>query len=93
MCIANNNILKIYRNIMKLLYWIIVLFIISFGILSQCSIREGFSSNYNSCIAKGYTKSFCVQTPTSAYGPSSCLCEDGKLGRIIPGFGGQCVCL
>jgi hypothetical protein len=81
---------------MKLFNWSIVLFIgsvvVLYNILSQRFIREGFSSNYNSCIAKGYSKSFCVQTPTSAYGPSSCLCEDGKLGRIIPGFGGQCVC-
>lgn len=78
--------------IMKLFYWVIVLFIVLCIIFSPPSIREGFSSSYNSCIANGYTKSFCVQTPTSAYGPSSCLCEDGKLGRIIPGFGGQCVC-
>jgi hypothetical protein len=85
---------------MKLSNWSIVLVVVSFivsitilyNISSQSFIREGFSSNYNSCIAKGYSKSFCVQTPTSTYGPSSCLCEDGKLGRIIPGFGGQCVC-
>ena len=81
---------------MKHFNWSIVLFIgsviVLYNILSQRFIREGFSSNYNSCIAKGYSNSFCDQTPTSAYGPSSCLCEDGKLGRIIPGFGGQCVC-
>jgi len=81
---------------MKPFNWGIVLFMVSIAILYNISfqslIREGFSSNYNSCIAKGYSKSFCVQTPTSVYGPSSCLCEDGKLGRIIPGFGGQCVC-
>lgn len=80
------------ENIMKLLYWVVILFIVLFVVFSPSSIREGFSSNYNSCIAKGYTKSFCVQTPTSTYGPSSCLCDDGKLGRIIPGFGGECVC-
>ena len=80
---------------MKPFHWsILFLFIIVlFSIFSPSNILEGFSSSkFDSCRAKGYSKEFCVQTPTSAYGPSSCLCQDGKLGRFIPGFGGQCVC-
>jgi hypothetical protein len=87
---------KIKRyNIMKPFQWsILFLFVIVlFSIFSQSYILEGFSSSkFDSCRAKGYSKDFCVQTPTSAYGPSSCLCEDGKLGRFVPGFGGKCVC-
>lgn len=87
---------KIKRyNIMKPFQWsVLFLFaIVLFSIFSQNKITEGFSSSmFDSCRSKGYSKEFCIQTPTSAYGPSSCLCEDGKLGRFIPGFGGQCVC-
>jgi hypothetical protein len=91
-----DDLKKIKRyNIMKPFHWsILFLFIIVlFSIFSPSNILEGFSSSkFDSCRAKGYSKEFCVQTPTSAYGPSSCLCQDGKLGRFIPGFGGQCVC-
>jgi hypothetical protein len=77
---------------MKPLHWSI-LFLFIIVLFSIFSLKEGFSpAKLDSCLAKGYSKEFCVQTPTSAYGPSSCLCEDGKLGRFIPGFGGQCVC-
>lgn len=80
---------------MKPFQWsILFLFIIIlFSIFSLKSSKEGFSSpRFNNCRAQGFSKEFCVQTPTSAYGPSSCLCDDGKLGRIVPGFGGECVC-
>lgn len=48
--------------------------------------------NYNDCIGKGYSKEFCVQTPTSVVGPGGCMCPNGSLGRRLPGFRGQCVC-
>ena len=81
---------------MKSYQWIIcgVMSIILISIIYKPLLQEGFtSSKYDNCLAKGYSKEFCVQTPVSAYGPSACLCKDGKLGRFIPGFGGDCVCL
>lgn len=48
--------------------------------------------SYNDCISKGYSKEFCVQTPTSVLGPSGCMCPNGSLGRRLPGFRGRCVC-
>lgn len=48
--------------------------------------------SYNDCIGKGYSKEFCVQTPTSVLGPSGCMCPNGSLGRRLPGFRGRCVC-
>jgi len=80
---------SIHLNFLFLFLFIIFLFSIY-----NHSFKEGFSSSkFDNCRAKGYSKEFCVQTPVSAYGPSSCLCEDGRLGRFIPGFGGECVCL
>jgi len=52
---------------------------------------EGFTT-YNDCLARGFTKDFCVQTPVSALGPGGCLCDDGSIGYTIPGFRGECVC-
>ncbi len=54
--------------------------------------QEGFSPAFNSCRAKGYSKEFCVQTPTTHFGPGACRCLNGALGRRYPGFGGKCVC-
>jgi len=77
---------------MKYLLWIILLFILI--IISQQFINRimTISPMILSCLSKGYSKEFCSKTPPSAYGPSSCLCEDGKLGRFIPGFGEKCLC-
>ena len=54
------------------------------------SKREGF--NYNSCRAQGFSKEFCVTTPTGAMGAGTCLCDDGRVGMQLPGFYGECVC-
>lgn len=51
---------------------------------------EGF--NYSSCRDKGFSKEFCVTTPTGAIGVGSCLCGDGRVGMQLPGFFGECVC-
>lgn len=78
---------------MKQYFWILLLLLfILFSVFSQRNVKEGFSPSYQNCIDQGYSKEFCVQTPVSAYGPSTCLCDDGRLGRIIPGFGGECIC-
>jgi len=52
--------------------------------------REGF--NYNSCRAQGFSKEFCVTTPTGAMGAGTCMCSDGRVGMQLPGFYGECVC-
>ena len=78
---------------MKQYFWILLLLLfILFSVFSQRNVKEGFSPSYQNCIDQGYSKEFCVQTPISAYGPSTCLCDDGRIGRIIPGFGGECIC-
>ena len=71
---------------------IIALLVVVFAcaIVSQLSpSREGF--NFTQCMSKGFTKEFCVQTPVSYGGPSSCRTPDGQLGEIMPGWGGECV--
>ena len=52
--------------------------------------KENFS-DYTSCIAKGYTKEFCSQTPNTL-STDICTCSNGLLGKRLPGFGGECVC-
>lgn len=52
---------------------------------------EGFD-DFNTCLNKGFTKEFCVQTPVSFGGPNICRCENGMLGQIIPGWISQCIC-
>lgn len=60
------------------------------------SMIEGFApgqvQSYDECIASGFSKEFCSQTPTGALGPGSCVCPDGSIGYTLPGFRGQCVC-
>ena len=71
---------------------LIILVIIVLGLIKLTwNCREGFES-YNDCIANGYTKEFCVQTPTSAISPNVCTCDNGMTGRRLPGFKGQCIC-
>lgn len=55
---------------------------------------EGFENteNYNSCLSKGFTKEFCLQTPSSMFFPGTCRCENGSVGYYLPGFGGKCMC-
>jgi hypothetical protein len=72
------------------LIFLILLFII-FNIVFPKN-KENFVSSYANCINKGYTKEFCLQTPTSAIGPSRCICPNGSFGTIIPGFRGRCIC-
>lgn len=54
------------------------------------NVIEGF--DYATCIGKGYSKEFCVQSPTSQFGPNSCLCDNGTIGYRLLGYGGECVC-
>lgn len=80
-------------------YFIVIILLISSNILfnivpnhNQQYKKESFTSFYQHCINSGYTKEFCSQTPTTVLGPSGCLCHDGSVGYIVPGFRGRCVC-
>lgn len=79
-------------NLRTIFISLFVVSIIAYFISRRSASKEGFSGRYESCMSQGYSKEFCVQTPTSALGPNACQCEDGNLGTIMPGFGGNCVC-
>ena len=53
--------------------------------------EEGFQT-YGQCRNLGYSKEFCVQTPTSLFGPADCMCPDGRMGATYPGLRGGCLC-
>ena len=57
--------------------------------ISRSAGQEGFS--FSQCMNKGFTKEFCVQTPVSYGGPAACRADDGRLGQILTGWGGQCI--
>lgn len=52
---------------------------------------EGFQT-FNQCRGLGYSKEFCIQTPTSVFGPAGCMCPDGSMGFVYPGLRGRCLC-
>ena len=54
-------------------------------------VKDIGSKNYVDCRNSGFTKEFCLQTPNSL-STNSCMCPDGQLGKIMPGFKGKCVC-
>ena len=70
----------------------IYLGLISIAVFFRKIIREGFSSAFNKCRGKGFSKEFCIQTPSTHFGPGTCRCPNGMLGQRLPGFGGKCVC-
>jgi hypothetical protein len=59
--------------------------------ISVEKIHEGYTS-FSRCRAQGYTKEFCLQTPTTLWGPAGCTCPDGRAGIIHPGLRGECLC-
>lgn len=87
------NISNIYNYKFTILLGIISITLVSLFIITEFreKSREGLT-NYGDCISKGYTKEFCLTTPVASFGPGTCQCEDGSIGRIIPGFRGECVC-
>lgn len=80
------------NNFIKVFLLVLLLLVVSFFLnyIKECK-KEGFQT-YDECISSGYSKEFCVQTPTSVFGPGICQCQDGSLGRIMPGFRGECIC-
>jgi len=49
-----------------------------------------FIPTYQACRAQGYSREFCVQTPEG--GGDGCTCGDGRKGRFLVGYRGECVC-
>ena len=94
---CNKNMPYMYNHIYMANYTclfmsgLLVSIIIVFSYLAIYKIEEGFVS-YDECRRNGYSKEFCVQTPTSYYGPSGCMCPDGSQGIIHPGLRGECLC-
>lgn len=78
---------------MTAIYFLLGLLVISLCLANIIPRKEGFiTSDYATCIGKGYTKEFCVQTPYASTQVGSCLCDDGNIGILMPGFRGECVC-
>ena len=50
-----------------------------------------FIPTYQACRAQGYSREFCVQTPEGD-SPDSCMCADGRRGKYLVGYRGECVC-
>jgi hypothetical protein len=76
---------------MKFNYCLLISVIVLTLLFSLFSNKEGFNT-YGQCRKSGYTKEFCVQTPTNLLGPSGCMCKNGMLGYVLPGSGGACSC-
>lgn len=75
------------------------LFVLSLYVLVLYVLYRMFLMNYaepfqtyDQCRNLGYSKSFCVQTPTSVFGPAGCMCPDGSMGQVYPGLRGGCMC-
>jgi len=71
-----------------------------YGIKSAMVTKEGFNGvtsldyfipTYQACRAQGYSREFCVQTPEEG-SPDGCLCADGRVGKYLVGYRGECVC-
>ena len=73
---------------------ILIILVIALNNIIFTKLDENFAAqpSYADCISKGYSKAFCVQTPVSVMGPSTCTCPDGNIGTIMPGFRGGCIC-
>ena len=80
---------------MKSAYTCLFLTLLFIGVIIFFSLspstKEGFRT-YAECRRDGYSKEFCVQTPTSVWGPAGCICPDGSRGIIHPGLRGECLC-
>ena len=75
----------------KVLVIIVSLFFIFLLVNSSSKNVEGLT-DFNTCRGQGYSKEFCLTTPVANFGPDACQCADGSIGKIIPGFRGECVC-
>jgi hypothetical protein len=92
--------MKVNYNILGILFLSLIFILLNnkfglinkfFNMINKNNNIEGLTS-FSECRAKGYTKEFCLQTPTLYWGPQSCMCEDGSIGVVHPGFRGECLC-
>ena len=74
------------KLIIAILVFILLFYIVI--LMNSNMVVEGMTTTTEECLAKGYTKEFCLQNPMVG----SCLCPDGSMGIVIPGFKGECVC-
>ena len=79
---------------MKFLYLLLLSLLIIGFCFSRTSLSESFMNvpTYDECREQGYSKEFCIQTPTLYFGPAGCMCPDGSQGIIHPGLRGECLC-
>lgn len=75
--------------ILRILLLIILTLLIVLLIIKYSRYPKESFSDYLQCLQKGFTKTFCVTNKPS---PDSCLCDNGNIGKIIPGFKEECVC-
>ena len=73
--------------IKKTLLILLLIILYLFYIINK-NKKESFS-DYQNCRSMGFTKEFCVMNPPF---PNNCLCKDGTIGIILPGYKGECVC-
>lgn len=79
---------------MKLTYLLLLSVVVVIFFFWTKKTQEAFMNipTYDECRASGYSKEFCVQTPTLYFGPAGCMCPDGSQGIIHPGLRGECLC-
>ena len=79
---------------MKIAYLLLLSLLLIYFFYVNKKTVEGFTTipTYDECRASGYSKEFCVQTPTLYFGPAACMCPDGSQGVIHPGLRGECLC-
>lgn len=75
--------------ILKVLLLILLAFVIVLLFIKYSHHKYESFTDYIDCLKKGFTKHFCIK---SKLNPDSCLCENGNVGKIVPGFKGKCVC-
>lgn len=87
-------IMKIKNNIFTILLAIIIITLLILYIYTEfmSKYNEEGLTNFSDCRAQGYSKEFCIATPVATYGPGTCMCDNGSIGRVLPGFRGGCIC-
>ncbi len=74
---------------LKMLLCLILFILIVLIIASIYSNNSESFTDYQKCRDTGHSKEFCVVKPLL---PNTCICENGQLGRRLPGLKGACVC-
>ena len=81
-----------FKIILILLLVFLILLLLYKYSSSNTSIQESYIHYYDdyvNCLRSGYTKLFCTQNEIQ---PNLCVCKNGSVGKIIPGFKGRCIC-